>query len=159
MKKALPVIIILILLPGLIYHVRGQSISNRQKDEIKNQVDSVFQEMIYLAEKMNYDELSKGVDDKYNAGFIVNARYYTHYDSLINNVKTGAQGVKNQNISIDNKKITVLSDSLVLLTSSGISEIALESGPVIKVNFFWSFIFEKIDNNWKVIHSHQSRLR
>jgi len=31
------------------------------------------------------------------------------------------------------------------------------NGQTFNVKFFWSFVFEKINNNWKVVHSHQSR--
>jgi hypothetical protein len=71
-------------------------------------------------------------------------------------MKLNAQGVGQQDISIKEKKITVLSNKIVLMTVSGVSMANLPDGREITVNFQWSFVFEKINNSWKVIHSHQS---
>ena len=147
------------LLGGFMIQSVAQTLSKQQVVQITNQVDSVFQEMLILAEKLEYDKLSSGVDDTREAGFISNRKYYPHYASMIDELKPSAQGVSHQDISINQKKITVLSDKIVLMTTSGISNAYLNDGREITVNFHWSFVYEKIDNNWKVIHSHQSTTR
>jgi len=70
-----------------------------------------------------------------------------------------ARGISKQNISFKDKMITVLSDKIALVTTSGVSRAYLDDGRELVVNFQWSFLYEKIDNNWKVIHSHQSTTR
>ena len=72
-------------------------------------------------------------------------------------MKPGVKGISSQSIEIDNKKITVLSDHTALLTTSGISKIQLVDGNEISIKFYWSFVFERFDDAWKVIYSHQSR--
>ncbi|NJK86026.1 MAG: nuclear transport factor 2 family protein [Bacteroidales bacterium] len=72
-------------------------------------------------------------------------------------MKVNSRGISQQKISISEKKITVLSDKIALLTAHGTSKASLPDGREISVNFLWSFAFEKMDNQWKVIHSHQSR--
>lgn len=71
-------------------------------------------------------------------------------------MKLSSQGVNKQDISIKDQKVTVLSDKIALLTVSGVSKANLTDGRVFSSNFHWSFVYEKIANNWKVIHSHQS---
>lgn len=132
----------------------GQNLTSKMKIEL--QVDSTFLSMVKSAENLDYDQISKGVDDRYHAGFIINNGYYLKYDSLINTLKSRLPAGAKQSIQIGEKKITVLSDSIVLLTSTGIADVSLNNGQSFRMNFFWSFVYEKIDNTWKVIQSHQS---
>ncbi|REE82871.1 SnoaL-like protein [Lutibacter oceani] len=156
MKRSIIISIYLLLSCGFISKTESQTFSNQHTELIKNKVDAIFQKMIILAENLDYDELSKGVNDKYNAGFISNEKFYLEYASLIENIKNRAKGVTNQIITINKKQISVLSDTIVLLTATGISYVKLDDGRQLNINFYWSFIYEKIDNSWKVIHYHQS---
>lgn len=61
-----------------------------------------------------------------------------------------------QSIAIQKEKVTVLSDTIVLLTAYGEAKIDVSNGSSFSANFYWSFVYEKTDNNWKVIQSHQS---
>jgi hypothetical protein len=159
MKNLTILSISFLLLCGLITQAEGQTLSNRQTELIKNQVDSMFQKMLVFAERLDFNAISAGVNDKHEAGFITNDKYYTRYSSLIEDMKTNTQGIDRQDISIKEKKITVLSDYIVLLTASGEAKAYLDDGRVITANFLWSFVFEKINENWKVIYSHQSTRR
>lgn len=159
MKKLIIISISFLLSFGLIEQSEGQTLSKRQTELIKDHVDSIFQKMLVFAEKLDFDELSSGVDDTHGAGFITNGKYYSEYSSLIEDVKLNAQGISQQDISIKEKKITVLSKDIVLLTASGVAKAYINDGREIAANFNWSFVYEKIDNKWKVIYSHQSTTR
>jgi len=144
---------------GSVENSIAQSISNPQKRTIEAQVDSVFHDNIKAAERLDYDYLSRSVEDKYRAGFIVNGAYFARYDSLINNLKGRSQRIAKQTITIRKQKITVLSESIVLLTAYGDTNVEVKDGNTFTANFFWSFVYEKTGNSWKVIQSHQSSLR
>lgn len=159
MNKLIVISILSLLSFGFITKSEGQTISEKQTVLIKNQVDSVFQKMIALAENLDFDKLSSGVNDTHRAGFVSNGKYYAAYTTLINDVKLLSQGINKQNISIKEKTITVLSDKIVLLTASGTSKAIINDGRELSADFHWSFIFEKFDNYWKVIFSHQSNTR
>ena len=159
MNKLTIISILFLLSFGFITQTKGQTLSNRQTEQIKNQVDSVFQKMVVLAEKLEFNKLSSGVNDTHEAGFISNGKYYARYSALIEDVKNNAQGISHQDISVREKKITVLSDKIVLMTASGVAKANLNDGRVIAADFQWSFVYEKIDNEWKVIYSHQSTTR
>lgn len=159
MKKALAISLTGFLMLGFIELSTGQNITNRQKLKIENEVGPLFHSMVKAAEALDYDKISKGVDDRYHAGFITNDSYYMRYDSLINILKARSQGAARQTITIQKEKITVLSDNIVLLTAYGNSNIDLSSGKSFSVKFFWSFVYKKIDGNWSVIQSHQSNIR
>ena len=157
MKSTLTILIIYILSVGLNGQLKGQNLTNIQKSKIEKQVDSIFLDMVKVAENVDYDKISVGVDDRYNAGFIVNNSYYSKYDSMISILKANLRSGTKQIITFQNKKITVLSESIVLLTASGNANVELSSGQSFNVNFFWSFVYEKFNNDWKVIQSHQSQ--
>ena len=159
MNKLTIISIIFLLSFGFITPTKGQTLSNKQTEQIKNQVDSVFQKMVVMAENLEFNKLSSGVNDTHEAGFISNGKYYARYSALIEDVKNNARGISHQDISVREKKITVLSDKIVLITASGVAKAKLDDGREIAADFQWSFVYEKIDYNWKVIYSHQSTTR
>ena len=134
----------------------AKDLTTKQKAAIEKEVDTEFQKMVKAAEKLDYNMLALGVDDHLQAGFITNNTYYAQFDTLIKAFEAQAQGVLSQSISFQNKKITVLSDRIVLITANGQSIGTVDSGSTFTVNFFWTFVYEKIDGQWKVIQSHQS---
>ena len=156
MKKVFISSLICFSLLGFVNNATGQ---NQQKLKIEKQIDSIFHVMIKFADDLAFDKLTKGVDDRYNAGFIANGSYFSKYDSLINSIKIKSLGVTKQSISIQKEKITVLSENIALLTACGETKIDVNNGNSFFVKFYWSFVYEKIDNNWKVIQSHQSSVR
>ena len=159
MKKVHFLILTSILVFALTEISNAQRLSDQKKVLIEQQIDSVFQASVKVAEQIDYNELSKGVDDRHNAGFIVNRSYYPQYKLLIEKLKEIQPEGARQSISVDTKKITVLSEKIALLTASGTAKGELGSGQTFNAGFLWSFVYEKIDNKWKVIQSHQSSTR
>jgi len=159
MTKTFSLALIGFLLIGLVGYSSGQNISNQQKAKIGEQVDSLFHDNIIAAERLEYDRLSRGVDDTHKAGFIVNGSYFAQYDSLMNSLMARSQRIVKQHITIQKEKITVLSDRIVLLTAYGDTKVEINDGNTFTAKFFWSFVYEKIGKDWKVIQSHQSSIR
>ena len=159
MNKLIVISIFGLLLFGLATESVAQSISSNQTELIKKQVDSIFSKMVDSAEKLEFEKLHSGVNDTHAAGFIANGKYYASYSILAEETKLLAQGISEQKISFKDKKITVLSDKIVLVTASGVSKVYLDDGRELVVNFLWSFLYEKITNDWKVVYSHQSTER
>ena len=159
MSKTLSFALIGFLLIGLIEYSNGQNISNQLKTRIEEQVDSLFHLNIIAAEHLEYDQLSRGVDDIHQAGFIVNGSYFAQYDSLMNNLKARSQRIVKQHINVQKEKITALSDRIALLTAYGDTKVEVNDGNTFTVKFFWSFVYEKKGKDWKVIQSHQSSIR
>jgi hypothetical protein len=157
MKTTLTFSLFCLLTFGFNGQSKGQNLSNLQKLKIEKQVDSIFHVMVKAADKLDYDKISIGVDDRYKAGFIVNDSYYSKYDSLIHILKANLQSGTKQRIMIQNEKITVLSDCIVLLTASGDTHVELNTGQSFNAKFMWSFVYVNMNNDWKVIQSHQSQ--
>ena len=137
----------------------GQKLSGQQKATAEGEVGAIFKNMVKLGEALDYDALSKGVDDQNHAGFVVNNGYYANYDSLSNLLKGRAGGVSKQQISFQQQKITAITENVVLVTACGDSAIELTNGTQFQVKFYWTFVYQKIDGQWKVVQSHQSGSR
>lgn len=86
------------------------------------------------------------MNDTLSAGFIENVHFFYSFDEEMKNVKERMIGIESQKIDISNKKITILSDNAVLL----------EDGRTLTGGFAWTFVYSKIDDNWKIIHCNQS---
>ena len=159
MKNYIFILVFISILPDYSGILKGQELRKSQKYTIEKQVDSVFQISIQVAEKLDYDKLSQCVDDRYAAAFISNNIFYSSYDSLVNFARTRAQGVASQTITIKNKKITALSESIALVNACGDTKVYLKDGREFELKFYWTFVYSKINNAWKVIQSHQSSQR
>ncbi|GET34308.1 hypothetical protein PbJCM13498_31710 [Prolixibacter bellariivorans] len=157
MKKTVVIFILAIL--GFNFQAHSQPLSPDLITSIEYEIDATFQKMVALAEKLDYNALNQGVDDYHKAGFLVNGNYYADYATLISAVKLSAQGVSKQKLVLKDKKITVLNEQVALLTASGTSQVNLYDGREFTGDFYWSFVYEKINGEWKVIQSHQSRGR
>jgi hypothetical protein len=92
--------------------------------------------MIKLAENLDYDQLSLGVDDKHGAGFIVNGVFYSQFDSLISDLKVKSQRIIKQSITIVDEKVSALSQNIALLSAYGISNVEVHDGNHITSKFF-----------------------
>ena len=155
-KKTVAAIFFGLILPGLCYIANGQSLSAEVAKRIIDEVDSEFTIMVKAAETLDINILYSGVDDRLKAGFITNGNYFSDFSRLMEDFKSKLGGISGQKIVLEKKKITPLSEHFALLTATGESTVSLSSGSPFSNRFFWSFVYEKIGNNWKVIQSHQS---
>ncbi len=134
----------------------GQKLSDQQKTKAEAEVGAIFKTMVKAGEALDYDALSKGVDDQNHAGFIVNNGFYTKYDSLSNLLKGRVGGVSKQSIVFQKQKITAITEDVVLVIAIGDSTVELINGTQIPLKFYWTFVYQRIEGQWKVVQSHQS---
>jgi SnoaL-like domain len=159
MRKITLFLLICLFFFGIPLSSYGQNISIFQRLKIEKEIDSVFHSFVTAAEKFDIEKLTQAVDDRYNAGFITGGIYYSGFNTLMDNLKINSQGLRNQTITIQKEKISVIAENIVILTVTGVTEVKTEDGNSFSAMFFWSFVFEKLNNNWKVIQSHQSGIR
>ena len=159
MKKTMVFLLTCFLITGFTQQSKAQDISSQKKPGIEKEIDSLFHASIKSAEGLDYDKLMQGVDDRHEAGFISNGNYYMRFDSLLNFARSRSQGISKQRISLAGKQITVLSETIALVSAYGDTTVETTNGNSFTIKFFWSFVYEKINNDWKVIQSHQSSSR
>jgi hypothetical protein len=156
MKKSFLNLFFCFLLIGLINISYGQTVTGKSNPGIEKEIDAAFLNSIKAAESLDVPKLVNCVDDSQHAGFITNGNYYSDFDDIANILKSREPGSVKQNITVIMKKITLLAENIALVTATGTSKIEVNGGNPFNSNFFWTFVYEKINNEWKVIQSHQS---
>lgn len=156
MKNSLTSVFICILFIGLINITKGQTVPFKSNPGIEKEIDAAFLKSIKAAESLDVPKLISDVDDSHRAGFISNSTYYSDFDDLANILKSREPGSVKQTITVLKKKISVLAENIALITASGVSKVEINGGNPFNLNFCWTFVYEKINNEWKVIQSHQS---
>ncbi len=158
MKKNLFIILVLFLFSGWSNQEATQMNLQEQetaKKEIREVVNVIFQSL----EKMDVEALFQSYSD--SADFILIATDGTMADYQVAK-KHHAMWFK----SLSSLKITpvkdefkFLADNNVICSWQGKFEMSLKTGGKLKIdNFGITFIFNKIDNQWKVIYQHSSAL-
>jgi len=136
--------------------VFSQKLTNSQKEKITSEITADFEKNVKAAESIDIKGIANCVNDTLKVGFIDNGFFFNSFGEVMKRFEVGINGVKSQKYSFSNKKITVLADNVALLTASGDFSMALEDGRTFNGKFAWTFVYSKIDNNWKIIHSHMS---
>lgn len=134
----------------------SQGLTNKQKEKISSEITTLFEKSVKAGERFDIKEMTSNVDDSLRAGFIDNGYFFNSFEEVMKGFKERIKGCKSQKTNISNKKITVLSDNVVLLTTSGDYLVALEDGRTLTDRFAWTFVYSKINDTWKVVHSHMS---
>ena len=136
-------------------NVNSQDLTSTKKTKIASEIDALFEKSIKAAETLDVSGLTESVSDVLLTGFISQGVYYKSFETLMDKFNSDIRGIESQKMNISNKKITVLSDSVALLTTSGNYSVELEDGRVLTGGFAWTFVYSKVDGKWKIIHSHQ----
>jgi len=156
MKRVVLMMITSLLICSSVY---SQGLTKNQKEKISSEIVADFEKNIKASESFNTKGLIDCVDDTLKAGFINNGIFMNSFDEVMKNYDEGIKGVKSLKYSISNKKITVLADNAALLTAAGNVSLALEDGRTITGCFAWTFVYSKVNNKWKIIHTHMSTPR
>lgn len=133
-----------------------QDLSIAEIDKIKNEISLIFDKSIKAGEQLDVTGISENINDSMKTGFIDNGFYFKSFEELMTGFKSGIQGLENQKMNVDLKKITVLSENNALLTAHGNYSAKIVDGRILTGKFAWTFVYSKINGEWKVIHSHMS---
>ncbi|MCG8697686.1 MAG: nuclear transport factor 2 family protein [Bacteroidales bacterium] len=152
-------IIALICVLAFAQIIPAQSVTIKQHKKITKEIELLFAKSIEAGEKMVIADVEASVNDTLKTGFIDNGRYYTTFQDVMTNFKNGASRVSSQKFHILEKKITVLSPTTALLTTSGKASSNLNDGRTIQTKFGWTFVYVKIDDQWQLVHTHMSNSR
>ena len=134
----------------------SQDLSSTLIKKIENEISLAFDNSIKAGEKLDVTGISECINDSLKTGFIDNGFYFKSFEELMVGFKSGIKGLEYQKFNIDTKKITVLSENSVLLTTHGNFSAKVFDGRMLTGQFAWTFVYSKINGKWKLIHSHMS---
>jgi len=134
----------------------SQDLSSTLIKKIENEITLAFDKSIKAGEKLDVPGISECINDSLKTGFIDNGFYFNSFEELMVGFKSRIKGLEYQKMNIDTKKITVLSENSVLLTTHGNYSAKVVDGRMLTGKFAWTFVYSMINGKWKVIHSHMS---
>ena len=134
----------------------SQELSSTTIDKIENEISKIFEKSIKAGEKLDINGISENINDSLKTGFIDNGLYFKSFEDVMVGFKKGISGLEYQKMIIDTKQITVLSENNILLTAHGDYSAKVIDGRILSGKFAWTFVYSKINGDWKVIHSHMS---
>lgn len=137
----------------------SQDLSSAAIHKIEKEITLAFDKSIKSGDELDVTKISEHVNDSLKTGFIDNGIYFKSFEELMVGFKSGIKGLESQKMTIDTKKITILSENSVLLTAHGNYAAKLVDGRMFTGKFAWTFVYSKINGEWKVIHTHMSNPR
>lgn len=129
--------------------------SGEEKAQITNELIALTNEIRAAAERADAEGLLQYHSETSNATHINDGTRYTKNDLLAHyqNVYTG---VAKQEINIGNPTVTIFSEHLALVTSQGRFTSTSKSGSSISGDVAWTYLWQKNNGIWELIHAHQS---
>ena len=149
-------ILIALIFFTTIFSVGAQRMCEKKQSRIIAEVETAFEDNLKTGQNLDADKLSESVDDSPGAGHILNGVFFTSFDPVLQQTRSGMQGLKSLQYEIKNKRITVLSKNAAVAAVSGKVVAESTSGQKFTNSFAWTFVYRKTGDQWKVIHSHQS---
>src|SRR4030043_2052104 len=102
-------ILIALIFFTTIISVSAQRMCEKKQSRVIAEVEAAFQDNLKTGQNLDADKLSESVDDSPGAGHILNGVFFTSFDPVLQQTRSGMQGLKSLQYEIKNKRITVLS--------------------------------------------------
>jgi ketosteroid isomerase-like protein len=130
-----------------------------ENQDIAKRVKGIFDKLTEYSEKAQLDLFLSGYENSPDFLHISSDGKMRNYEEL-KKICTGYySSLKEQKILTIQEKIRVIDTNLVILTWTGNIVAQFKSGDIMKMNnYSITSVFKKIDNKWKIIHSHESSL-
>ena len=135
------------------------TLSATDNQAIIRAVSAVYDEMVVAAESLDADALFRHVAEMDQGAVVTNGRLFLTRREALETIRTSFLGIKSVTYDIASRRCTVLSPASVLLVAELTTHIATDDGRTFARSSVQSIVFVFRDNNWKVLHSHQSNVR
>jgi hypothetical protein len=138
---------------------QSKKLSDAEKEQIKTEVKTEFENLVESIRELDFDKWSGFYSQEYFTSS-VNGRvgYITNYEQWMKAVDDSFSSRSRHKSETLEVNINVLSPDLALLTFSGIWE-NWWGDNYNKVNGLASYLWNKENDTWKVIHVHESKNR
>ena len=156
-KISLRFLILTLTLPLFLSNTYAkEELSETEKSKIVTEINTLFEKSLKAGESLDINGITENVNDTLRAGFIDNGMYFNSFKERMSGFNNAIKGIDSQEMAIVNKKITILSPNVVLLATSGNYKVKVSDGRILESKFAWSLVYSKINNEWKIVHTHMS---
>ena len=153
--KVLTVISILVI-TVIVAISHGQPNENSTAAEVKLAILDRLAEIQDAAQALDPDKVFSYVTENDSGALIQNGKLYLTRRQALESTKRGFEGLQSVNYQFDRQYVTLLSPTVALAVSEGVSDATINDGRTFNTRFAQSVIFVLTDGEWKVFHSHRS---
>ncbi len=130
-----------------------------ESDNIIKDVKDCYHKITEHSSKAQLDSFLSYYDNSPTFLFIRADGIMGNYESFKKVCSEYYNSLKEQSITTTQEKFHLLDKNIVLVSWTGNIIATLKNGDTIKMtNYSITSVFKKIDNNWKVIHNHESAI-
>jgi hypothetical protein len=130
-----------------------------EADHIAKDVKSIFDKMTEYSEGAQSDSFLSCYDNSPTFLHLSSDGKMRNYEAFKNICTEYYAALMEQKVMTIREKINVIDTNLVVLGWTGNIIAQFRNGDTMKMNnYSITNVFKKIDDNWKVIHSHESSL-
>lgn len=131
-------------------------LTDAEREMVRTSIDENTAAFISAAEKANAAGLYATLRDVHSLGFVNNGRMYPPQESLLNTFEEVFSHIQSQEIEITDKRVWVISLSAAVSSNLGHFTTTDSEGKVSEGAFIWTFVYQKLGDGWKIVHSHLS---
>jgi len=158
MKKNLFIILVVFFFSGWTNQEASQ-INLQEQETAEKEIREVVNVIFLNLEKMDAEALFQSYSDSTNFMLIATDGTMADYQAAKKHHALWFKSLSSLKIIPVKDEFRFLADNIVVCSWQGKFEMSLKTGEKLKIdNFGITFIFTKIDNQWKVIYQHSSAL-
>jgi CMP-N-acetylneuraminic acid synthetase len=133
-----------------------QSNKNTAMSDIEKAIQARLDEIQNAAQALNPDKVFSFVLDNNQGALVQNGKLFLTREQALESTKQGFQGIQKIAYQFDKQHITLLSPTVALAVSEGLTSVTTNEGRTFTRRFAQSVVFVLTNGEWKVFHSHQS---
>ena len=127
------------------------SLTDADREMVRKSIDENTAAFIVAAETADAAGLYATLRDVHNLGFVNNGRIYPPQDSLLNAFEDVFRHIDSQEVEIRDRRVWVISPTAAVSTNLGHGTTTDSEGLVSEYEFIWTFVYQKLDDGWKMV--------
>lgn len=133
-----------------------QPVTDAQRTAIEDTIRALNKELFAAAEQVDADLAFASFTDEHNAGFINVGVFYPSLDSFVADFRDDFGRSQGQEIEVSETRVSVLASNAAVLATHGSFIATFKEGGTFESPFACTFVYAKVEEDWKVVHAHQS---
>jgi len=129
---------------------------DKQKEVVSNEVKDEFNKFVDVLNQKDVAKWSAFYSDENFNSAIAGVAYFQTKKAWVDAITNFFSMRKSQKVTVNNVNIKPLSPDKALLICEDISEFVLTNDTQVKSKHFFTLIWHKQKDGWKIIHSHES---
>jgi uncharacterized protein (TIGR02246 family) len=157
LRKITATIIVSVLAIIVVVNVlHCQSSKKIASADVEKAVQARLDEIQSAAQALDPDKVFSFVLDNNDGALVQNGKLFLTREQALESTKQGFQGIQKIAYQFDKQHITLLSPTVALAVSEGLTSVTTNEGRTFNRRFAQSVVFVLTNGDWKVFHSHQS---